>query len=190
MKLEALGPRLPVPGPLEGRGASDSDTEVSSPTPNARFQVQCLKPVTVEDLLGWGAVCRANLQSRQGAGRRHGDARREPFKFLRVARSESAARGRSCSDSACCVKPGPRTALRPGSLRPRVRDGWAKRADAGFQNYILICRDYSRQRQGRSFWGINACMRVTRRVLSPEKGTTFISREIVASRMRHPVSYV
>ena len=34
----------------------------------------------------------------------------------------------------------------------------------------LIRRDHQRPRQGRSFWGINACMRVARRVLSPGKG--------------------
>ena len=27
-------------------------------------------------------------------------------------------------------------------------------------DYVLICRYYQRQRQGRSFWGINSCMRL------------------------------
>ena len=35
--------------------------------------------------------------------------------------------------------------------------------------------------------GINACMSVARSVFSPEKGTTFTSRETVASHARHPV---
>ena len=49
------------------------------------------------------------------------------------------------------------------------------------QNYVLMFRDYLLQRQGRSLWGINACMRVARRDLSPGKGITFTCRKIVAS---------
>ena len=49
------------------------------------------------------------------------------------------------------------------------------------QKYVLICRDCPRQRQGRSLWAINACMKVARRVLSPGKGIMFTCRKIVAS---------
>ena len=50
------------------------------------------------------------------------------------------------------------------------------------QNFVLKCRDYRLQRQGRSFWGTNGCMRVARGDLSARKGIKFTSRETMASR--------
>ena len=44
------------------------------------------------------------------------------------------------------------------------------------QNYVLICYDKSRQQQSRSLWGINACMRVDKRVWSP--GIFWISEHL------------
>ena len=53
--------------------------------------------------------------------------------------------------------------------------------------FLLISREHPLQQQGRPFWGIYACMRVARRVLSPGKGTMFNGKETVITVRRHPV---